>query len=105
MSQIRKIKRHRSKQQQAPEKAKKAMLWMVVIAVTLVIIVAYLGFRNISTAPTPDILPEAERETSSESFQGADLELASSSGERVTPAELLAAGDSGSIFVFFLGAG
>lgn len=105
MSQIRKIKRHRSKQQKAPEKAKKAMLWMVVIAVTLVIVVAYLGFRNISTAPTPDVLPEAESETSSDSFQGADLELASSTGEMVTPAELLAADDSGSIFVFFLGAG
>jgi flagellar basal body-associated protein FliL len=105
MSQIRKIRRHRSKQQKAPEKAKKTMLWLIVIAVTLVIIVAYLGFRNISTAPTPDVLSESESETIPESLQEPELLLTASSGEVVTPAGLMASAETGSIFVFFLGAG
>jgi len=99
MSQIRKIKRKRDKNQPGPDKGKKVMIWMAVTAVILVIIVAFLGFRNISTAPTPDILSEMETD------QEVDLQLTSSTGELISTESLISSGESGTIFVFFLGAG
>ncbi|MEN1761496.1 hypothetical protein [Anoxynatronum sibiricum] len=97
MSQIRKIKRKNSKAQGAPAKGRRVMIWMAVMAVVLVIVVAILGFRNTAQAPT--------LETGGESGVVESLALLNSRGETQRVGDLLAAGETGSVFVFFLGAG
>ena len=103
MSQVRKIKRKRQKNSGAPSKGKSALIWMVVMAVILIAVVAFLGFRNISTAPTPESIEETG--TQSDSIELEALSLTTSSDERVLLSEVMNHLDQGSIFVFFLGAG
>jgi len=97
MSQIRKIKRKNSKNQGGPAKGKQVMIWMTVMAVILVIIVAILGFRNTAQAPT--------LETGRGGGVVENLMLLNTQGETQQVGELMTAGEAGSIFVFFLGAG
>ncbi|SMP62696.1 hypothetical protein [Anoxynatronum buryatiense] len=97
MSQIRKIKRKNSKAQGTPAKGRQVMIWMAVMAVILVIVVAILGFRNTAQAPT--------LETDGAGGVVENLALLDHRGETQRVGDLLAAGDTGTIFVFFLGAG
>lgn len=103
MSQIRKIKRKQAKNKGIPEKGKSAFLWLVVMAVILIAVVAFLGFRNISTAPTPESLGEAELGQDVAELE--TLSLTTSSEEEVLLGEVINASDQGTIFLFFLGAG
>lgn len=103
MSQIRKIKRKSEKNKEAPAKGKSAFVWLVVMAVILVAVVAFLGFRNISTAPTPDAFREDEITQAEEDL--ATLSLTTSSEEEVMVGEVINPSDQGTVFLFFLGAG
>lgn len=103
MSQIRKIKRKQAKNKGLPEKGKTAFLWLVVTAVILIAVVAFLGFRNISTAPTPDSLSEVDTTPNSDGLRA--LPLTTSSDEEVLLGEVMNESDQGTIFLFFLGAG
>lgn len=103
MSQIRKIKRKQAKNKGTPDKGKSAFLWLVVMAVILIAVVAFLGFRNISTAPTPDSLSEVDTIPGSDELR--ELSLVTSSEEEVLLGEVMNESDQGTIFLFFLGAG
>ena len=103
MSQIRKIKRKQAKNKGIPEKGKSAFLWLVVMAVILVAVVAFLGFRNISTAPTPDSLNEVDPTPNGDRLRA--LSLTTSTEEEVLLGEIMNDSGQGTIFLFFLGAG
>lgn len=103
MSQIRKIKRKREKNKAVPTKGKSAFIWLVVMAVILIAVVAFLGFRNISTAPTPESVNEAGSVTNADELEA--ISLTTTSDERVLVSDLMNQPDRESIFVFFLGAG
>jgi len=103
MSQIRKIKRKQVKNKGVPEKGKTAFLWLVVMAVILIAVVAFLGFRNISTAPTPGSLGEADSTADRDGLRA--LSLVTSSEEEVLLGDVMNESDQGTVFLFFLGAG
>lgn len=103
MSQIRKIKRKNEKSKTAPTKGKSTFMWMVVMAVILIAVVAFLGFRNISTAPTPASIEETGTQPDINGLEA--LSLTTSSDETILLSEVMNHQDQGSIFVFFLGGG
>ncbi len=103
MSQIRKIKRKHEKNQATPLKGKSAFIWMVVMAVILIAVVAFLGFRNISTAPTPEFIEETGSQSEINGLEA--LSVTTASDETVLLSDVMNHRDQGSVFVFFLGGG
>ncbi len=61
MSKVRKLKRQQVKRKNSPEKGRSVLVWMIVMAVILIAVVAFLGFRNVSNAPTPESVSEGNQ--------------------------------------------
>ena len=98
MSQIRKMKRQKGKKELGEDKGKKVIRAMIIASVIVVIVVAFLGFRNASLAPTPESIPE---ETVASTL--AETTIIDTDGTEVAVSSLIA-NKTGGIFVFFLGA-
>lgn len=81
MSQIRKIKRKGVKSQHLPDKGKKALIWIGVMAVVLVLVVAFLGFRNVSNAPSTQVPEETSQQDVQQDNPEEDPMLITSEGE------------------------
>lgn len=97
MSQIRKIRRKQDKRRHVPEGGKKWMAAMIVFAVVFVVVMAVMGFQNLSRAPGP--------EEARQSLSNPPMELLASNGQSLDPSHLVRESETGAVFLFFLGAG